>query len=279
VTYGLQVSNPLSIGAFYVHCLEEKKYASKTLGVVSAAIGKLFHLESSHPHRDLLVKAALKAAQVRAKQPISKKPLTLKQLEGLALHVKPLFESVRDFLMLLFMFAGMMRESEVVNLRTDQVWVEVLPGGASALFIFIWKSKTDTTERGHTVVLAEPKKAGLNAVRWFSLFAKFRALSHGSSPWLFCNTTTGAKLADTTPNHVIKRLLSEAGVPDVNSYGSHSCRRGGATTAAASGVEERLIKRHGNWRSDAVHLYITDSLASKLSVSRRMLDHQATQSS
>ena len=268
----LSTEDPLALGAFYVHCLEVNRYASKTLGVVASAVAKLFHFESAKPHQDPLVKETLKAAQARAKQAVSKKPLSIRHLDAMAMCVKPHFESVRNFFMLLLMTAGMMRESEVVNLRADQVWVEEFEKGGSALFVFVWKSKTDTAERGHTVVLAEPENSRLNAVKWFHLYVRIREAARLDSAWLLYNATTGAKLASTTPNHIIKRLLPEVGVKDPENYGSHSCRRGGATAAAASGVEERLIKRHGNWRSDAVHLYIAESLANRLSVSSKMLD-------
>jgi hypothetical protein len=134
------------------------------------------------------------------------------------------------------------------------------------------KIETETAERGHSVVLAEPENSRLNAVKWFHLYVRIWEAAHLDSAWLLCNATTGAKLAPTTPNHAIKRLLPAVGVKDPENYGSHSCRRGGATAAAASGVEERLIKRLGNWRFDAVHLYITESLANRLSVSRKLLD-------
>ena len=45
-------------------------------------------------------------------------------------------------------------------------------------------------------------------------------------------------------------------MPDVDNYGFHSLRAGGATEAARAGVDERYIKAHGNWKSDAVRLYM-----------------------
>ena len=38
-------------------------------------------------------------------------------------------------------------------------------------------------------------------------------------------------------------------VPDPSVYGNHSFRSGGATTAANSGVDERVFQRHGRWKS------------------------------
>ena len=55
---------------------------------------------------------------------------------------------------------------------------------------------------------------------------------------------------------------------DPKSFGIHSLRAGGATTAANSGVPDRLFKRHGRWRSEnAKDAYIKDDIKSRLAVS------------
>lgn len=51
-------------------------------------------------------------------------------------------------------------------------------------------------------------------------------------------------------------------------YSTHSLRSGGATAAAGAFVSERLFQAHGGWKSkEAMHAYIQESVASKLSVS------------
>ena len=46
---------------------------------------------------------------------------------------------------------------------------------------------------------------------------------------------------------------------------------GGATTAAGSGVPDRLFKRHGRWRSDkAKDGYVEDSVQSQLKVTQNL---------
>jgi hypothetical protein len=72
-----------------------------------------------------------------------------------------------------------------------------------------------------------------------------------------------AKLGHKTPNGILKKLLIRIGV-DHSAYGSHSCRKGGCTAAARAGIEVRVLKRHGNWKSDAVYTYIHESLEEKL---------------
>ena len=55
-------------------------------------------------------------------------------------------------------------------------------------------------------------------------------------------------------------------------FGSHSCRRGGATAAVATGVDIVLVKHHGRWRSDVVYAYVEDSVVRKLSVSLKIME-------
>ena len=54
-------------------------------------------------------------------------------------------------------------------------------------------------------------------------------------------------------------------------FGFHSLRSGGATAAANAGINDRLFKRHGRWRSDkAKDGYVKDNLDLLLSVSKSL---------
>ena len=52
--------------------------------------------------------------------------------------------------------------------------------------------------------------------------------------------------------------------------GFHSMRAGGATAAYNAGATEAEIKLHGNWRSDAVKLYIHPNTEQRLKASGAM---------
>lgn len=63
-----------------------------------------------------------------------------------------------------------------------------------------------------------------------------------------------------------KRCVGLERIPDP--YGLHSLRARGATAAANAGVEHRLFKRHGRWRSEnAKDDYVKESYQNRLSVS------------
>ena len=60
-------------------------------------------------------------------------------------------------------------------------------------------------------------------------------------------------------------------VPDISKFSKHSARSGGATLAASSRVSERNLQYHGHWAtSRAKNIYVKDSLASRLEVSRSL---------
>ena len=55
---------------------------------------------------------------------------------------------------------------------------------------------------------------------------------------------------------------------DKNNFGLHSLKAGGATNAANAGVSDRLLKKHGRWKTDKTKDgYVREDLKSLLSVS------------
>jgi hypothetical protein len=58
---------------------------------------------------------------------------------------------------------------------------------------------------------------------------------------------------------------------DPTLFSMHSLRAGGATAAANAGVEDRLFKRHGRWKSEtAKDGYVKDSVERRLEVSKQL---------
>ena len=67
----------------------------------------------------------------------------------------------------------------------------------------------------------------------------------------------------------IKSLISKIGLRP-SDFSPHSFQRGGATFAFQAGVPERLIQRHGDWRSDAYRRYLTLPLSKRTLVADLM---------
>ena len=74
----------------------------------------------------------------------------------------------------------------------------------------------------------------------------------------------------TTLRKDILEAVNSVGL-DKSKFGLHSMRRGGATQAASAGVNDRLFKKHGRWKSEkAKDGYVAEDLNAILSVSRSL---------
>ncbi len=143
--------------------------------------------------------------------------------------------------------------------------------GESFILLRVKKSKTDQLRVGHSVMLSAEERSILCPVYWFEILANYRVKDSKR----FFHSVPSSRgpvhgLSTGTPCFIVRKALVGI-VKDPCLYGSHSCRRGGVTAVVKARVDMLLIARHGNWRSTAVYLYVTDSLQRKLSVSRSIL--------
>ena len=145
--------------------------------------------------------------------------------------------------------------------------------------LFIAKSKTDIYRNGNVVVLAKTDHITCP----FSLLSRyvqvgnidlssdlkfFRTLHFLKSKG--CYRLRGTGISYIRAREVVLDAFSKLGFPS-RLFGLHSLRSGGATAAANAGVNDRLFKPHGQWRTDkAKHGYVADSLDALLSVSKSL---------
>ena len=74
----------------------------------------------------------------------------------------------------------------------------------------------------------------------------------------------------TTVREDVLYVLKSIGLDEKN-YGLHCLRSGGASAAANLGVNDRLIQKHGRWKSVLVkNKYISENLNSLLFVSQNL---------
>ena len=76
----------------------------------------------------------------------------------------------------------------------------------------------------------------------------------GSAPGPLFICANGTPLSPSIVNAWLPSILKAAGIP--GNYSSHSFRIGAATSAALSGVPDRVIKILGQWSSDCYSRYI-----------------------
>ena len=62
----------------------------------------------------------------------------------------------------------------------------------------------------------------------------------------------------------MKQILVELWLPS-HQYGTHSFRRGGASFALQAGVSLDVISLMGDWKSDAMNLYLHMPLSQRIS--------------
>ncbi len=87
------------------------------------------------------------------------------------------------------------------------------------------------------------------------------------------NTKSGVTLKKSVMKYswareLFTKVLEDPGL-HARKYGLHTLRSGGATTAAALGIADRLLQRQGGWRTEkAKNNYIRESRSSLLQVMR-----------
>jgi len=154
----------------------------------------------------------------------------------------------RDRALILLGFAAALRRSELVGLRFEDVRFE-----EEGLVLILRRSKTNQEGRLETIAVAygsEPTTCPVRAVRtWLA------AAGIVGGPLFVGMTRQGglrdAALGDRMVAHVVKRRCKAAGINPEHVAG-HSLRRGFATAAARAKKPDRMIKRHGRWKSTAM---------------------------
>lgn len=190
---------------------------------------------------------------------------------------------LRDLTWLVLGYFGMLRRSEIIAFKIQDVKVSTA-GGQSSVELTIRKSKTDRRGEGALVTITGVTKddipiativkewlafrAACNARPDDPLFTKWnldsRSLSH-------LPIATGQALAERLKLHLTSLVRRYPGL-SVNplAYGMHSLRRGGVMAAWQAGVPVEKIQAHGRWKSDAVRAYMETTRSMRLQVTQGM---------
>jgi len=179
-------------------------------------------------------------------------------VDDLRRMVAPLGASLldrRDRALILLGFAAALRRSELVALRVNDVRVE-----EEGLVLTLQRSKTNQEGRLETIAVAYGSDARTCPVRALRAWLAAAGLVDGP---LFVGLTPqgglrSAALGDRMVAHVVKRRCKAVGI-EPDEVAGHSLRRGFATAAARANKPDRMIKRHGRWKSTAMlDRYIED---------------------
>jgi len=162
---------------------------------------------------------------------------------------------IRMCALLLVSFAGFFRNDELINMKLNDV--KLFPSHAT---LFVSRSKTDQYREGAWVVLAKTEKptCPVGMLEKYLRLADMEDLSVDDylfKPLLYKKSTQKyavkkGKLSYGRCREILHEALKGIGV-DPKGFGLHSLRSGGASAAAAVGVQDRLIKKHGRWQTDS----------------------------
>ena len=129
---------------------------------------------------------------------------------------------------------------------------------STAGMTLLWCSKTDPFRQGVFIYLG---KTGNDLCPVAAVTAYLPA--RGRAPGPFFRFRRGTPLSRELLVKHVRQALCQLGI-EVKHVAGHSFRIGAATTAAAAGLEDSMIKTLGRWQSSAYQTYVKiprDSLA------------------
>ena len=130
----------------------------------------------------------------------------------------------------------------------------------TAVRLRLRRAKTDPFGRGIEIYLG----VSGTAVCPVAALMRYLAVRPPGDGQLFVWENSRPLTRTTFVTH-LRRGLQSAGL-DMSQFSGHSLRIGAATSAAAAGVPDHLIKTLGRWRSEAYQLYIRTPRDSLLGV-------------
>ena len=137
------------------------------------------------------------------------------------------------------------------------------------IHLSIKASKTDPFREGVTLLIAQTS----HSICPVDALKRYLSKAYHKSGPLF-PFKNGTYLTRTKVTETIKRALVKHG-KSPEQYSSHSFRIGAASTAAAAGISDSLIKSLGRWRSDCYHRYIRINKAKLCQVPKKLASTQS----
>lgn len=183
-------------------------------------------------------------------------------------------KDLRTLTICILSYTGFLRFSEVAVLKREDIEIY-----DTYLKLFLEQSKTDIYRTGHWIFISKLGSV-LCPVKLTKKYIRLANIHNNQNEYMFrrlIKTSSGYRLrvqnnpiSYTTVREDFLSALKRLGVR-VENYGLHSLRAGGCTMATHYGVKEKLIKKHGRWKSDSVKEgYTHPNLEELLFISRHL---------
>ena len=261
--------------ALYLISLIQSGYSFTTISPAYYSIS-FFHKSCAVPNPcdSSFVKAVLEGCKRFSAKSVS----TTKRLPILPEHLHALVDKfagsdaglpdIRDVCFSLVAFAGFLRLNELCNIKwSDIVFKDTY------FALYIPRSKTDQYGSGATRVVA---RTGNPTCPFDMLcrYAKISGDSLDSTEFVFRSLykrkngthalRSGSRLSYSRARELFILKFKAIGL-DTKLYGLHSLRIGGASAAANNDLPDRVIKKHGRWKSEhAKDVYCREDIQHQL---------------
>ncbi len=252
-------ASEITVALFLHSKVQEGKSFSTVLQYFSSISWKHKFEGYRDPTKSSLCKEILEAAKRHcSKVPSRKKQhLSVPQVIKIVSALGSSLQDLREKAWLLLAYAGFLRNQEFRKLKANDIIMPKKLAAGVVMNLNIRSSKTDQHCKGREIhILCStkvtcPVTALHNYMLAFDiepaqdvvLFQKLIKVNKQYVP-------SGKPLSYATVRSLFKSMLIRADIRS-ESYGLHSLRAGGATTASQNGASAELIKRHGRWVSDS----------------------------
>ena len=190
--------------------------------------------------------------------PNKKSPITPKHLFALFKLFKKENINLKDLRTLaicVISYTGFLRFSEISNLRREDLEIH-----DDYMRIFLEQSKTDIYRSGHWIYISKIESV-LCPVKLIKKYIDLAKIKEGRNEYLFRAVTKTKQsyelrihnkpISYTSVREDVLNALEKLGLRS-SDFGLHSLRSGGCSMATHFGVKEKLIKKHGRWKSERV---------------------------
>lgn len=259
---------------YYAELLNPRTLARRLTAIKNWHLYQGFADPTGHP---AIHKTLTGIRNVHGKPKNKATPLTLETIAKMSslLSQSDRLIDCRNRALLLLGFFGAFRRSELVSIQ----WKDItyVPEGIE---VMISRSKTDQGGDGQVCAIPDSHDAILCPV---TALTQWQERSGSDSDYVFGKITAGGRVLNAAikahqVNVVIKAIAITCGLPDADSYSSHSLRRGFATEASRKGAPFGSIMRHGRWRHEGTVLgYIDEGKRFDQNAASIMLDHYSNE--